>query len=97
MYISKLRLHASFLQLINIVPALRPTRCTCYLKVFILVKRSTCFGRYFHPSSGARNCVYSIRRMSNSCCYLLLSGIRWNAVPSHPRCSREQQLFDICL
>jgi hypothetical protein len=25
------------------------------------------------------------RYMSNSCCYLLLSGMRWNAVPSHPR------------
>jgi hypothetical protein len=35
------------------------TRCTCYLKIFILVKRSTCFGRSFRPSSGAQNCVYS--------------------------------------
>jgi len=24
------------------------------------------------------------RYMSNSCCYLLLSGMRWNEVPSHP-------------
>jgi len=32
---------------------------TCYLKLFILVKRSTCFGRAFRPSSGAQNCVYS--------------------------------------
>ena len=144
----------------------QPTKCTCYLKLFILVKRSTCFGRSFSPSWGAQNRVYSngivqptkctlsqiiyscktlymfrtffqsitrsskpciqqrysttnkmhmlsqiiyscktlymFRRffqsimrssklriqqqyMSNSCCYLLLSGMRWNAVPSHPR------------
>ena len=27
------------------------------------------------------------RYLSNSCCYLLLSGMRWNAVPSHPKSS----------
>ena len=37
----------------------KPTICTCYLKLFILVKRSTCFGLSFRPSSGAQNCVYS--------------------------------------
>ena len=41
------------------VPLVRPTRCTCYLKLFILVKRSTCFGRSFRPSAGGQNCVYS--------------------------------------
>jgi hypothetical protein len=41
------------------IPILQPTRRTCYLKLFILVKRSTCFGRSFRPSSGAQNCVYS--------------------------------------
>jgi hypothetical protein len=25
------------------IPIVQPTRCTCYLKLFILVKRSTCF------------------------------------------------------
>ena len=30
-----------------------------FLKLFILVKRSTCFGRSFRPSSGAQNCAYS--------------------------------------
>ena len=39
------------------IPTVHPTRCTCYLKLFILVKRSTCFGRSFRPSSGAQNCV----------------------------------------
>ena len=41
-----------------------------FLKLFILVKRSTCFGRSFHPLSGAQNCTYGNRHMSNSCCYL---------------------------
>ena len=40
-------------------PIVQPTRCTYYLKLFILVKRSTCFGRSFRPSSGAQKCVYS--------------------------------------
>jgi len=39
-----------------------------FLKLFILVKRSTCFGRSFRPSSGAQNCIYGNRHMSNSCC-----------------------------
>ena len=37
----------------------QPTRRTSYLKLFVLLKRSTCFGRSFRPSSGAQNCVYS--------------------------------------
>ena len=40
------------------IPIVQPKRCTCYLKLFILVKRSTCFGRSFRPSSGAQNCIY---------------------------------------
>jgi len=39
-----------------------------FLKLFILVKRSACFGRSFRPSSGAQNCTYGNRRMSNTCC-----------------------------
>jgi hypothetical protein len=38
---------------------MQPTRCTCYLKLFILVKRTACFRRSFRPSSGAQNCIYS--------------------------------------
>ena len=30
-----------------------------FLKLFILVKRSTCFARSFLPSSGAQNCTYA--------------------------------------
>ena len=44
-----------------------------FLKLFILVKRSKCFGRSFRPSSGGQNCTYGNRYMSNSCCYLLLA------------------------
>ena len=43
----------------SLIPVVQPTRCTCYLKLFILVKRSACFGQSFCPSSGAQNCVYS--------------------------------------
>ena len=50
-----------------------------FFKLFILVKRSTCFGRSSHPSWGAQNCTYGNRRMSNSCCYLLLAGTKWNS------------------
>jgi len=37
-----------------------------------LVKRSTCFGRSFGPSSGTQNCVYSngiCQTVAASCCY----------------------------
>ena len=37
---------------------------------FISVRRSTCFRRFFRPSSGAQNCTYSVRYWSDS--YLLL-------------------------
>jgi len=55
-----------------LVPTVQPTRCTCYLKLFILVKRSTCFGRSFRPSSGAQNCVYNndiCQTAAATCCY----------------------------
>jgi hypothetical protein len=51
-----------------------------FLKLFILVKHSICFGRSFHPSSGAQDCTYSNRHMSNSCCYPLLA-----VIPSRSR------------
>jgi hypothetical protein len=30
------------------IPIVQPTRCICYLKLYILVKRSTCFGLSVH-------------------------------------------------
>ena len=40
---------------------------------FISVRCSTCLGRFFCPSSGAQNCTYSIRYLSDQYCYLLLA------------------------
>jgi hypothetical protein len=53
-----------------------PNRMRLFLKLFILVKRSTYFWRSFCPSSGAQNCTYGNRHMSNSCCCLLLVDAR---------------------
>jgi len=36
-----------------------------FLKLFVLVKRSTCSGRSFHPSSEAQNCTHGNR---HACC-----------------------------
>ena len=41
--------------------------------LFISVRGSTCFRRFFRPSSGAQNCTYSVRHFSDRCCYLLLA------------------------
>jgi len=32
--------------------------------LFISVRRSTRFRQFFHPSSGAQNCTYSVRQFS---------------------------------
>jgi hypothetical protein len=45
-----------------------------FLKLFVLAKHSTCFGRFFRPSSLVQDCTYSSRHMSNRYCYLLLAG-----------------------
>jgi len=36
-----------------------------FLSFFISVRRSTCFRRVFRPSSGAQNCTYSVRHLSD--------------------------------
>ena len=43
-----------------------------FLKLFILVKRSTCFGRTFRPSSGDQNCIYGNRHMPLLSCSKLM-------------------------
>jgi hypothetical protein len=48
-----------------------------FLKLFILVKHSTCFGLSDHHQE-LKTATYSIRHMSNSCCYILLAGTIWN-------------------
>ena len=42
-----------------------------FLNLFISVRRPTCFRRVFRPSSGAQNCTYSARHLSDRYCYLL--------------------------
>ena len=59
------------------IPIVQPTRCTCYLKLFILVKRSTYFRRSFRPSSGAQNCVYSSCLTYTVAVYAVLSSWWW--------------------
>ena len=41
-----------------------------FLNLFISVRRSTCFRRSFRPSSGALNCTFSVRYLSDQ--YLTL-------------------------
>ena len=41
--------------------------------LFVSVRRSTCFRWFFRPSSGAQNCTYSVRYLSDRYCYLLLA------------------------
>ena len=40
-----------------------------FSNLFFSVRCSTCFRRFFRPSSGAQNCTYSVRHLSD--CYLL--------------------------
>ena len=53
-----------------------------FLNLFISVRRCTCFRRVFLPSSGAQNCTYSVRYLSDRYCYLLLA---WLATGSSNR------------
>jgi len=41
--------------------------------LFISVRRSTCFRRFFRPSSEAQNRTHSVRYLSDRHCYLLLA------------------------
>ena len=41
--------------------------------LFTSVRRSTCFRRFFRPSSGVQNCTYSVRHLSDRYCYLMLA------------------------
>jgi len=41
-----------------------------FLNLFISVRRSTCFRRFYRPSLGAQNCTYSVRYWSDK--YLTL-------------------------
>jgi len=42
-----------------------------FLSLFISVRHSTCFRRFFNPSSGAQNCTYSVgicQSYTATCC-----------------------------
>jgi len=41
--------------------------------LFISARRCSYFRRFFRPSSGAQNCTYSVRYLSDRYCYLLLA------------------------
>jgi len=56
--------------------------------LFISVRRCACFRRVFRPSSGAQNCTYSVRYLSDHYCYLLLA---W------PASSRNKQIVKRCI
>jgi len=44
-----------------------------FLNLFVPIRCSACFGQFFRPSSGALNCTYSVRHLSDRYCYLLLA------------------------
>ena len=70
------------------IPIVQPTSGTCYLKLFILVKRSTCFRRSFRPSSGAQNCVYSndiCQTAAATCCCWGCYGAEFHVIPDNSR------------
>ena len=46
-----------------------------FLNLVIPVRRATCFRRFFRPSSGAQNCTYSVRYLSDQ--YLTLCVQFW--------------------
>jgi hypothetical protein len=48
-------------------------RDATFHNLFISVGRSTCFRRFFRPSSGAQNCTYSVRCLLDHYWYLLLA------------------------
>ena len=52
-------------------------RDATFHNLFISVRRCTCFRRVFRPSTGAQNCTYSVRYLSDQYCYLLLAWLVW--------------------
>jgi hypothetical protein len=67
------------------IPIVQPTRCTCYLKLFFLVKRSTCFGWSFRPSSELKTAYTATGYVEKP---LLLAAIE-------DEMELQQQLFDV--
>ena len=57
----------------NVLSEYNQQDATFFFNLFIPVRHCTCFGRIFPPSSGAQNCAYSVRHLSDRYCYLLLT------------------------
>jgi len=55
--------------------------------LFISVRRSTCFMRFFRPSSGAQNCTYSVRCWSDK--YLTLYVQFWAPDDGQKNCMKH--------
>jgi len=56
-----------------------------FLDLFISINCSTCFRRFFRPSSGAQNCTYSViycQTNTAACCYRGWDGIPWSSISS---------------
>jgi len=63
--------------------------------LFMSLRRSKCFRRVFRPSSGAQNCAYSVRYLSDRYCYTLLDWLATGDVQLH--CYQPSWLDVCCL
>jgi len=64
-----------------------------FLNLFISVRCSTCFRRFFRPSSGAQNCTYSIRYLSDQ--YLTLYVQFWAPDDGRKSLKHAERLTEI--
>jgi len=82
----------------NIIPIVKPARCTNVSNLFILEWQSTYFGRSFRPSSGVQDCTYSNRYLFDKC--LLLYVQSWTPddgrkdLPKHVECYSKINKLD---
>ena len=58
-----------------------------------LILINNCFRRFFRPSSGAKNCTYSVRYLSDHYCYLLLAAGSSNGLTNTWRCMCSFELL----
>jgi hypothetical protein len=60
-------------------------------------KCSTCFRRLLRPSSGAQNCIHSIRYLSRFFCFLLLLWVSYNLPTQAVRSSKSSKNTRCCV
>jgi len=63
-----------------------------FVNLFISVRCSTCFRWVFCPSSGAQNCTYSFRHLSDRYCYVLLAARSSNGLKHVERLTKINKL-----